>query len=218
MFRGIFYEKLKCARNDISGFQFIRNGYLHPESFREADLQKVVVLGCKVELFFKGHQLLLLRLEHVSVKSCELVDVGAGLLRLLFAHKAVENIEGVEQEVRIDLMLELEVAVFCYIGHALCFLCLDTGFQRVVDHEYDAVHRDFCKQGGYEKDREFVGECRCQTRRRSVTGQSHLGQGYEDDDSKQSQRLCKVVQHVFQPCVIPSDIQQVKCYHDHQGC
>ena len=169
------------------------------------------------ELIAELDQFLVFALDHVSVDSGQLVDVGAGLLRLFLAHEAVEDVEGVEQEVRVDLMLELEVAVFSDIGHTLCFLCLYSGFQRVVDHEYDAVYSNFCEQGSHEKYREFVGECRCQTRRGPVAGQGHLGQCYEDNDAKQSQRLCEVVQHVFQSRVVPSDIQQVECYHDHQG-
>ena len=86
------------------------------------------------------------------------MDIGAGLLGLLFAYKTVKNVEGIEEEVRVYLVLQLEVTVFGYIGQAHGLLGFASGFQGVVDHEHYAVESDFRKEGGHEQDGELIVE------------------------------------------------------------
>ena len=62
------------------------------------------------------HEVLVLALEHVSVYAGEFVYVCACLLGLLLAHEAVQDVEGVEQEMRVHLSLELEVPVLGHVG------------------------------------------------------------------------------------------------------
>ena len=121
------------------GHSVFRHIYDDFKSFRETDFQKVDVQSDEDKFVTERDDLLFFALDHVSVDARQLVGVQAGLFRLLFTDEAVQDVEGVEKEVWIDLPLELQVSVLGHVGLFFLRLHLHAHRQAIVYHIYDAV-------------------------------------------------------------------------------
>ena len=82
------------------------------------------------------------------------MGVEAGLFALFLADEAVEDVEGVEKEVGIDLSLELEVSVLRHV-------CLLSFIKHFASCGYCVVHyvdKAICHEFNYERDYEKKDE------------------------------------------------------------
>ena len=120
--------------------------YHHLKPFREPHFEQVHILAGEFQLLPEGYKIFIFAFDHVSVYSSQFVDVGAGLFRLLFAYKAVQDVERVEKEMRVYLALEFEVSVLGEVGFLLLplhsVLCCDG----IVYHVNDAVDSYCCDE------------------------------------------------------------------------
>ena len=83
------------------------------------------------------------------------MDIDAGLLCLSIAYDAVENVERVEKEMRIDLTLELEIAVLRHIRLFPFAEHLALRSDCIVYDENDAVDGYLCYERYAEKKNEI---------------------------------------------------------------
>ena len=83
------------------------------------------------------------------------MGVCAGSFAALLAYQAVEDVQRVEQEMRIHLMLELYIPILCHIGLFPFFMHLVPCCNCIVDHIDDAQK---LKNHTLYIDREQLGE------------------------------------------------------------
>ena len=140
MLRGVFNEQLDRAWRHKTGQCFIRYVDLHFEPFLEPYLKQVDVQPDEDHLVSERHDFFVFALDHISVYAGKLVGVCACLIGLFLADEAVQDVEGVEQEMRVDLSFQLEISVLGHIGLLPFRMHLISCGDRVVDHVYDAIH------------------------------------------------------------------------------
>ena len=107
----VFQEKLQGAGDDLPGEVFVADFLVHGKALGEAHPEQVRVHRHEGDLLAQGDEFLAVVLEHVAVDAGELVDVQAGLFLLTFLHDGVQDVQRVEQEMRVHLVLEGHVAV-----------------------------------------------------------------------------------------------------------
>ena len=73
------------------------------------------------------------------------MGIGAGAVGLLFADEAVKYVQRVEEEVRIDLMLQFDVSVLGHVRFLSFLLHLASCAECIMDHEHYAVYCDLSK-------------------------------------------------------------------------
>ena len=86
------------------------------------------------------------------------MGIGAGAFCLFFTDEAVKYVQRVEEEMRIDLMLQLDVSVLSHVRLLSFLLHLASCVESIIDHEHYAVYCDLSKDGCGVKDREFMDE------------------------------------------------------------
>ena len=116
VFGGVLDEELHAAGHDRARHRFLGDVHLHVQPLREPDLQQVDVLGHEIHLVAQADGGLVLAADHVAVDFRELVRVAAGVLARLLLDEVVQHVERVEEEMRVDLLLELVVAVLGEVG------------------------------------------------------------------------------------------------------
>ena len=88
----------------------------------------------------------------------QLMGEAAGSVILFVADQTVKRIQRVEQEVRTNLMLQLDISVLSHVCLFPLFLHVAPGCQGVIHHKDYAVYRYFNQQGGSEENRKFTLE------------------------------------------------------------
>lgn len=123
--------------------------YIDLESLRKPDLDKVYILFHKVQFILQRNEVFILAFDHIAVEGCQFLGVGACLLNLFINYQIIQHVEAVEKKVRVDLFLELEVAVLCHIGLVTLHLYFVPRSDGRVYYIYDA---DDCKfrDGGHD--------------------------------------------------------------------
>ena len=84
------------------------------------------------------------------------MGIDAGLLGFLLADQTVQDVEGVEKEMRIDLSLQFQIPVLSHVCLFSLRLHLDPGHQGVVDHIYYAIYGDLKNHGNREHQHELL--------------------------------------------------------------
>lgn len=107
----ILYQQLHGARKHHPRRILLIHIGFHRESLRKPDLQQLHIRVHECQFLIQHNQLLFLALYKISIYTGQFSRVQAGLRVLLLANQAVQNVQRIEQEVRIQLPFELEVAV-----------------------------------------------------------------------------------------------------------
>jgi len=106
VFYGIFHEGLERDRRDkeVLGGEV---GYFdgHADGVCEADLQQVEIVADELYFFAEQDEVAFLVAEDIPVDPGEGIVIEAGTLRVTGDEKG-QGVEGVEDEVRVDLVLE----------------------------------------------------------------------------------------------------------------
>ena len=152
----ILYEQLDGARRHKAGQLILRDIDRHFESFRKTDLKQVYIQPDEYQFVAKRNDFLLFALDHVPVYAGKLVGIDAGRLGFLLADQTVQDVEGVEKEMRVDLPLELQVTVLSHVCLFSLRLHLVPGHQGVVDHIYYAIYGDLKNHGNREHQHELL--------------------------------------------------------------
>lgn len=109
MFECILHQHLDGAWNHIAGQAGLRNICIDLEPGGEAHLEEVCIHFSEFQFFTQTYKRKCVILKHIPEDAGELVHEQARFLVLVFADKTVEDIQRIEQEMRVHLLLEFQV-------------------------------------------------------------------------------------------------------------
>ena len=109
-------------------------------------------------------------------------------LCVVVADQAVQDVEGVEEEVRVYLVLQLYISVLGHIRLFAFLLHLAPCRKGVVYYVYDAVDGNLCEKGCDVKQRESVIEDITQSYRNAGSGQDAFKEGGSEGECKKRQQ------------------------------
>ena len=108
----VLQQELQGAGDDHPGKVLFPDGFLHGNAFGETDFQQVVIHRHERDLLVQADELFPVVLQHVAVDAGQFVDVPAGFFLLAVLDDGIQDVQGVEQEMRVHLVLEGHVTVF----------------------------------------------------------------------------------------------------------
>ena len=216
VFCRIFYQELERARQYESFAAILVNFCFHFKSFREPYFQKIDVESYKYEFVAELYKFLSFAFDHIPVYAGKLVDVGACLFVLILAHQTVKDVQGVEQKVRVDLTLELHIAVLCGMGSFSLLLHFASGIEGIVDNVYYAVDGYLSDQGYYEYKEKSLIHSLGEAERETEADDYGFQKGRRCHEKDQEQYLSCPFKRLHPVSGIP-DIQDVETYHYYQS-
>lgn len=139
--------------------------------------------------------------------------IGTCALSGFFADETIQDIQRIEQEVRIHLMLELYIPILCHIGLFPFLLHLTFGTEGVVYHINDTVNGDLCQQGSRIQNRKVIVEYFIHPDRKAKACKYAFKQSYKKHKYNEYQYPDRFVPVSGKPLGVPyvQDIQADKC-------
>ena len=184
MFGYVFQQQLQGAGDDEAGRVFGTDVLPDRESFREPDFQEFVIHGYETDFLIEADEFLSVVLQHVTVDAREFVDITAGPFLVPVLDDGVEDVEGIEQEMRIDLVLEGHVPEFGQVPLLLLGGQFVADVDGVFDHVGDAENRHLHKN----RDDDVAGEGGRIDGNRPMEGEPEgVGKGAEDGHAPDEQ-------------------------------